>query len=172
MGLLEGKVAIVTGASSGIGRAIALRFARESAAVVLADIVETPIEGGPTTLDLIQAEGGRALNVATDIADWDSVERLVATTVESYGRLDVLVNNAAVYTSTDLLETSPEQWNRVIAVNVTGFFFCCKSAVMQMRTQEPVNGIRGRIINISSQHGMVACPGDFPYGVSKGPSCK
>src|SRR5215207_7427077 len=168
MAFLEGKTAIVTGASSGIGRAIALRFAREGAAIVVADTVETPIEGGRTTLDLIEVEGGRALHVTTDISDWDSVDRLVEATVGQFGRLDILVNNAAIYTTTNLLETSPEQWNRVIAVNLTGFFFCSKRAVAQMLRQEPVNNVRGRLINISSQHGMVACPGDFPYSVSKG----
>jgi NAD(P)-dependent dehydrogenase (short-subunit alcohol dehydrogenase family) len=79
-----------------------------------------------------------------------------------------MVNNAAIYTSTNLVETTPEQWNRVIGVNLTGFFYCSKRAVTQMLTQAPVNEVRGRIINISSQHGMFACPGDFPYSVSKG----
>jgi NAD(P)-dependent dehydrogenase (short-subunit alcohol dehydrogenase family) len=79
-----------------------------------------------------------------------------------------MVNNAAIYTSTNLIETTPEQWNRVIGVNLTGFFYCNKRAVMQMLAQAPVNEVRGRIINISSQHGMVACPGDLPYSVSKG----
>jgi NAD(P)-dependent dehydrogenase (short-subunit alcohol dehydrogenase family) len=168
MQLLEDKIAIVTGSSSGLGRAIALRYASEGAAVVLADVVETPIEGGDTTLTSIGAAGGTAIYVKTDISDWNAVGALVDATVERFGRLDVIVNNAAIYTSTNLLETTPEQWNRVIGVNLTGFFYCSKRAVMQMLEQEPVNEVRGRIINISSQHGMVASPGDFPYGVSKG----
>jgi NAD(P)-dependent dehydrogenase (short-subunit alcohol dehydrogenase family) len=168
MQLLEDKIAIVTGSSSGLGRAIALRYASEGAAVVLADVVETPIEGGDTTLTSIGAAGGTAIYVKTDISDWNAVDALVDATVERFGRLDVIVNNAAIYTSTNLLETTPEQWNRVIGVNLTGFFYCSKRAVMQMLEQEPVNEVRGRIINISSQHGMVASPGDFPYGVSKG----
>lgn len=168
MGYLKGKVAIVTGASSGIGRAIALRYAAEGACVVIADTVETPVEGGLPTKTLIEQSQGTADYLPTDIADWNAVDRMVAATVERFGRLDILVSNAAIYTSTNLLETTPEQWNRVIGVNLTGFFFCCKRAVGQMLHQEPVNGARGRIINISSQHGMVACPGDFPYSVSKG----
>lgn len=168
MGLLTAKVAIVTGASSGIGRAIARRFAVEGASVVIADTIETPLEGGPTTKELIEQAGGTAFYVQTDIADWNSVDRMLQATVERFGRLDIMVNNAAIYTSTNLLETTPEQWAKVIGVNLTGFFYCCKRAVGQMLSQEPVNGVRGRIVNISSQHGMVACPGDFPYSVSKG----
>jgi glucose 1-dehydrogenase len=168
MSLLENKIAIVTGASSGLGRAIAIRYALEGASVVLADVRKEPVEVGATTLDLIEAAGGTAIYVQTDISDWNSVDALVAATVERFGRLDVIVNNAAIYTSTTLLQTSVEQWNRVIAVNLTGFFYCSKRAVMQMVEQEPKNEVRGRIINISSQHGMVASPGDFPYGVSKG----
>ena len=168
MPLLKDKVAIVTGGSSGIGRAIALKFAAEGAAVVIADIAELPIEGGQSTADLIQSTGGTAMHVTTDISDWNAVDALVGETTARFGRLDVMVKNAAIYTRTNLIESTPEQWNRVIRVNLTGFFHCSKRAVIQMLTQAPVNEVRGRIINISSQHGMVACPGDFPYSVSKG----
>jgi glucose 1-dehydrogenase len=168
MPLLKDKIAIVTGASSGIGRAIALKFAAEGAAIVVADTVELPIEGGESTASLIERTGGMAVHVATDISDWNAVDALVGATVARFGQLDVMVNNAAIYTSTNLLQTSPEQWSRVIGVNLTGFFYCSKRAVIQMLTQAPVNGVRGRIINISSQHGMIACPGDFPYSVTKG----
>ena len=168
MALLANKTAIVTGASSGIGRAIALKFAAEGANVVIADTVERPIEGGEGTVDMIRAAGGTASYLKTDISDWNAVDALVGATVDRFGRLDVMVNNAAIYTSTNLVETTPEQWNRVIGVNLTGFFYCNRRAVTQMLTQAPVNDVRGRIINISSQHGMVACPGDLPYSVSKG----
>ncbi|AZO02056.1 MULTISPECIES: glucose 1-dehydrogenase [unclassified Mesorhizobium] len=168
MALLANKTAIVTGASSGIGRAIALKFAAEGANVVIADTVEQPIEGGGSTVELIRSAGGNAVHMKTDISDWSAVDALVGATVAQFGRLDVMVNNAAIYTSTNLVETTPEQWNRVIGVNLTGFFYCNKRAVTQMLTQAPVNEVRGRIINISSQHGMVACPGDLAYSVSKG----
>ncbi|WP_454854898.1 SDR family NAD(P)-dependent oxidoreductase [Rhizobium binxianense] len=166
--MLKDRVAIITGASSGIGRAIACRFAEEGAAVMLADVQDVPIEGGASTLDVINDRGGIAASVRADISRWEDVDAMVGVTVARFGRLDIIVNNAAIYTSTNLLETTPEQWNSVIGVNLTGFFFCSKRAVMQMLEQEPVEGVRGRIVNISSQHGMVACPGDFPYGVSKG----
>ena len=168
MALLADKTAIVTGASSGIGRAIALKFAAEGASVVIADTVEQPIEGGESTVDMIRSAGGSAVYIRTDISDWSAVDALVGLTAAQFRRLDVMVNNAAIYTSTNLIETTPEQWNRVIGVNLTGFFYCNKRAVTQMLAQAPVNDVRGRIINISSQHGMVACPGDLPYSVSKG----
>ncbi|RWB77586.1 MAG: glucose 1-dehydrogenase [Mesorhizobium sp.] len=168
MALLANKTAIVTGASSGIGRAIALKFAAEGANVVVADTVEQPIEGGESTVELIRSAGGNTGYMKTDISDWNAVDALVGATVDRFGRLDVMVNNAAIYTSTNLVETTPEQWSRVIGVNLTGFFYCNKRAVTQMQTQAPVNEVRGRIINISSQHGMIACPGDLPYSVSKG----
>ncbi len=168
MPLLANKTVIVTGGSSGIGRAIALKFAAEGASVVIADMVEQPIEGGESTVELIRLAGGAALHIPTDISDWSAVDALVGATAARFGRLDVMVNNAAIYTSTNLIETTPAQWQRVIGVNLTGFFYCSKRAVMQMLAQAPVNETRGRIINISSQHGMVACPGDFPYSVSKG----
>ena len=168
MSLLKDKVAIITGASSGLGRAIALRYAKEGASVVLADTRDEPIEGGETTEALVRQAGGTAISQRTDVSQWSDIDALVEAAVSRFGRLDVMVNNAAIYTSTNLVETSEEQWNRVMAVNVTGVFHGCKRAVQQMLTQEPVNEVRGRIVNISSQHGMVGSPGDMPYGVSKG----
>jgi len=167
MGLLQDRIAIVTGASSGIGRAIALRFAAEGAAVALADIRETPVQGGEPTLELITRAGGKAFFQRADVSRWSDIDALVGETVRRHGRLDVMVNNAAAYTGTNMMETSEEQWEHVMGVNVTGLFFGCKRAVQQMLTQEPRGEVRGRIVNISSQHGMVAAPGDFPYAVSK-----
>ena len=164
---LAGRTAIVTGASSGIGRAIAVRFAREGAVVALADIDEKPIEGGETTLDLITAAGGEAFFERTDVSEWTDIDRIVAKLVDRHGALDVMVNNAATYVSKPLLETSEDEWARVIAVNLTGMFLGCKRAVQQMLTQEPRNEVRGRLVNITSQHGMISSPRDFAYGVSK-----
>jgi glucose 1-dehydrogenase len=167
MALLQDKIAIVTGASSGLGRAIAIRFAAEGAAVVIADVREAPIEGGSPTAQIIRDAGGRADYRSVDVSDWNSVDALVGEAAERHGRLDVMVNNAAIYTSTSLVDTSVDQWRRVMAVNLDGVFFGCKRAVQQMLTQEPMGEARGRIINLASQHGMVACPGDPAYGVSK-----
>jgi NAD(P)-dependent dehydrogenase (short-subunit alcohol dehydrogenase family) len=167
MGLLDDRVAIVTGGSSGIGRAIALRFAAEGAAVVVADLRESPIEGGDLTTTLISQNGGRAFFHHADIAHWSEVDRMVGDTVRQLGRLDIMVNNAATYCGKPLLDTTEEEWRRVMDVNLTGMFFGCKRAVQQMLTQAPRGEARGRIINISSQHGMVASPGDCSYGVSK-----
>jgi glucose 1-dehydrogenase len=165
--LLNGKVAIVTGASSGIGRAIAAGFAASGAAVVLADIVEEPIEGGESTLQLIHRAGGVAMFERTDVSREEDIDRLVSAAVKRHGRLDVMVNNAAIYSSTPLLDTSLAQWEKVMAVNLTGMFHGCKRAVRQMLTQEPRNEVRGRVINLGSQQGIVTSPHDTPYGVSK-----
>ena len=164
---LAGKTAVVTGASSGIGRAIALSFASEGASVVIADLDTQPIEGGDPTADLIQRSGGEAIFQKADVARWEDIDSVIAKTVERYGRLDILVNNAATYSGTALADTSAEQWERVMAVNLTGMFNGCKRAIQQMLTQEPRHEVRGRLINLGSQHGVVSNRGDSPYGVSK-----
>jgi NAD(P)-dependent dehydrogenase (short-subunit alcohol dehydrogenase family) len=165
--VLAGKIAVVTGASSGLGRAIAIGFASEGAVVVMADITQEPLEGGATTLEIIARSGGSAAFEKTDVGSWDDIDSLISKTVARHGRLDVMVNNAATYTGTALLETAPEQWERVLRVNLTGIFNGCKRAVQQMITQEPRQEVRGRVINLGSQQGIVTCPGDLPYGVSK-----
>lgn len=166
-GVLAGKNAIVTGSSSGIGRAIAMRFASEGACVALADIQEEPKEGGETTLKVIKAQGGKAFFHNTDVSLSEDIERLIATVIERCGRLDVIVNNAMTFAGTPLTETSLVEWNRVLSVNLTGTFLGCKYAVKQMLTQDIVSEARGRIVNITSQHGMIASPKDCSYGVSK-----
>lgn len=166
-GLLVGKVAIVTGASSGIGRAIAISYAAEGAEVVIADIVPEPLEGGESTLASILRTGGRATYERADVTRWDDVDALIGNTVARCGRLDVMVSNAAIYSGTPLLDTSAAQWARVLDVNLTGMFNGCKRAVQQMVTQVPVNEVRGRLINLGSQQGIVTAPRDTPYGVSK-----
>lgn len=165
--LLAGKIAVVTGASSGIGRAIAISFASEGAKVVVADIIEQPREGGESTLEVIARAGGIAMFRKTDIGRWDEVDALIGATLEHHGRLDVMVNNAATYSGTALLESEPAQWEEVMRVNLTGMFYGCKRAVQQMITQEPREEVRGRLINLGSQQGIVNSPGDLPYGVSK-----
>lgn len=164
---LDGKTAIVTGAASGIGRAIALKFSAEGAKVMIADITHTPKEGGVPTEDVIMQTGGTALWVKCDISNWDDVDAMVARAVAEWGRLDILVNNAAHWTSTRLTETTTEQWREVMDVNADGYFYCCKRAVQQMLTQPVINEARGRIVNITSQHGMIAVPNDVAYGVGK-----
>ncbi|MDX1400841.1 MAG: glucose 1-dehydrogenase [Kiloniellales bacterium] len=166
---LRGRTAIVTGAASGIGRAIAKRFAAAGVRVAIADRRPDPIEGGRSTLAEIEEHGGEAFYGKCDVSDWSDVDEIVEQVVDRWGRLDILVNNAAIYASKPLLETSKDEWDRVLAVNLTGVFLCCKRAVRQFMRQEPLPGdeARGRIVNISSQHGMIAAPGDIAYGVGK-----
>ena len=167
MGRLQGHTAIVTGAASGIGRAIAIRFAAEGAFLVLADQAPEPRGGGEPTHEAIRAAGGAAEFMAADVSRWDDVQALVARAVAQSGRLDVIVNNAAIGDGGRLTETPVEVWDRTMDVNLKGVFFGCKAAVAQMLTQDPRGEVRGRIVNISSQHGMICAPGDFAYGVSK-----
>ena len=170
MNRLEGKVAIVTGAASGIGRAISILFANEGAKVVVADIIDDPKEGGLPTERVITKAGGEAIKIHCDISKWENVDAMISQTVEKWGSLDVIVNNAAHWTTTRLTETTPEQWREVQAVNSDGYFYCCKRAVQQMLKQPVRADARGRIVNITSQHGMIGAPNDIAYGVGKAAS--
>ena len=164
---LQGRVAVVTGGGSGIGRAIALRFADEGAQVVVGDVVREPREGGESTESLL---GARGFHVDADVACADDVDRLVRAAVEQYSRLDVMVCNAGIAgrRSKSLLETTEEDWDAIMAVNLRGVFLCCKRAIGEMVEQEPIGEARGRVIIISSQHGMIGPPGHLAYAVSKG----
>jgi NAD(P)-dependent dehydrogenase (short-subunit alcohol dehydrogenase family) len=167
---LDGKTIVVTGGSSGLGRAMSLAFAGEGAEVVVGDVRREPREGGRPTTELIAERGGRATFVAADVARWEDIDVLVRTAVERGGRLDVMVNNAVLAGphSKGLLETSADDWDAIMDVGLRGVFLCCKRAVQQMLTQEPVAGARGRIINLSSQHGMIGAPGHVAYCTAKG----
>lgn len=164
---LTGKTAIVTGGASGIGRAIALRFAREGARVVIADITTKVREGGVPTHDLLAAEGFPVEFLTTDVSDEAQSEAVVRHVAARHGRLDILVNDAAIGFGKKLTDTSLDEWNRVISVNLTGAFLMSRAAVRQMLTQPVINEARGRIVNISSQHGMISAPEDVAYGTSK-----
>jgi NAD(P)-dependent dehydrogenase (short-subunit alcohol dehydrogenase family) len=164
---LEGRSAIITGGSSGIGRAMARRFAREGAHVVVADITTEAVEGGAPVCDVIVEEGGSALFLKTDVSSKAEVDALVGETVGRFGRLDILVNNAVLRAGKPLAETEEEDWDRVMDVSLKGAYLCARAAVRQMLTQEIVGEARGRLINISSQHGHISAPEDFAYGVSK-----
>ena len=167
MDRLADHTAIVTGAASGIGRAIAVRFAAEGARLILADITTEARDGGAPTHELILERGGSAEFVETDVSNATQVDALVAHAAAVHGRLDVMVNNAAVGDGGRLTETDDATWSHVMAVNLSGVFYGCRAAVRQMLTQTPRNNVRGRIVNISSQHGMIAAPDHLAYGVSK-----
>jgi glucose 1-dehydrogenase len=158
---------VITGASSGIGRAIALSFAAEGATVVGADVTTEPLEGGVPTVDLIRRAGGSAWFENVNVERWAEVDAAVSATVARHGRLDIMVNNAAIFSGTGLLETTAADWERVMGVNLTGMFHGCKRAAQQMISQEPRQEVRGRIINLGSQQGIVTSPHDTAYGVSK-----
>ena len=164
---LAGRVAVVTGGASGLGRAIALRFAAEGASVVVGDVRRDPREDGPSTGELLGQDG---LFLEADVSSSDDVDHLVGAAVERFGRLDVMVANAGIAGrhSKSLLETSEEDWDAIMAVNLRGVFLCCRRAVAQMLGQEPVGEVRGRVIAVSSQHGMVGPPGHVAYAASKG----
>jgi NAD(P)-dependent dehydrogenase (short-subunit alcohol dehydrogenase family) len=170
---MTNRSAVVTGSSSGIGRAIATRLAADGFWVLLADVRRHPLTGGAPTDEVIRQDGGLCEYTEADVSSRDDCDRLVAMAVKRTGSLDVLVNNAALAGahSKPLLETGDEDFDAIVAVNLRGPFLLCRAAVRQMLTQPPrggAGGTRGRIINITSQHGMVGAPGHCAYAISKG----
>jgi 3-oxoacyl-[acyl-carrier protein] reductase len=156
---LKDKVAIVTGSSSGIGKAIALRFGAEGAKVVVTARRMALCE---ETVAQIKNEGGEAWAIQTDVADEDQVERLIDATVKRYGRLDILVNNAGVVDGGRLADTTTKAFDEVMNVNLRGTFFCCRAGFRQMKEQGG-----GTIINMSSVAGVQAWAGTGTYSASK-----
>jgi len=159
---LRDKVAIVTGSSAGIGRAIALAFAREGAAVAVN--YARNAAGAESTVKEIEDDGGSALAVQADGLKPEDVKNLVGRTVREFGRLDVMVNNAGVEHKMPFLETPLEVWEEVIAVNLTGPWLGCQEAARQLVAQAGP----GRIINISSVHEDLPMPTNSPYCAAKG----
>lgn len=159
---LENKVAIITGAATGIGQAIAIRMAAEGASVVV-DYVGKP-DAPNATIQQIEGAGGKALAVAADVSQPDQVNALVQQAVKTFGRLDIFVNNAGIEYKHPITEFPLDQWNKIIAVNLTGPFLCAQAAANQMIAQ----GGGGRIINISSVHQDLPMPTNAPYCASKG----
>jgi len=156
---LKDKVAIVTGSSSGIGKAVAVAYGREGAKVVGAS---RRIENGRAVIDSIVQEGGSGVFVQCDVSVEKDVERLFATAVEMYGRVDVLVNNAGVNFLKPFEDIRTDEWDRVIGTDLRGAYFCSRNAIREM-----LKTGGGSIINISSVHAHTCQPGDAPYAAAK-----
>jgi glucose 1-dehydrogenase len=160
--LLDGKTIVVTGGNSGIGEAIVLAMAAEGANVVI-DYVAHP-EETTSLIDKIEAVGGHAVGVDADVSKVADLHAMVKTAVETFGRLDVIVNNAGVETRTSILDTTEEQYQKVMDINLKSAFFGTQFAAKQFIAQ----GTPGLVINISSVHEDWPMPGNIAYCVSKG----
>ncbi len=156
---LEGKVAIVTGSSSGIGKAIALRFAEEGAKVVVA---ARRLHLCEQVVARIQARGGDACAIQTDISNEHQVNALIQQTVTQYGSLDILVNNAGIFGGGRVADTDTKTFDEVMATNLKGTFLCCRAGFQQMKQQRG-----GLIMNMSSVAGVQAWAGTGTYSASK-----
>ena len=179
---LLNKTAVVTGGSSGIGKSICSRLASEGALIVILDKDRNPREGGDDVLqDIVVARNSAGLTQSSDgpvahdfilgdVLDSESISKALNRAKSFTGRLDILVNNAArVSGGHTLLETTPDEWDSFMSTNVKGAFLCTQAAVKMFMEQEPIGPdlIRGKVINITSQHGIVAAPENIAYGCSK-----
>ena len=168
---LADQTALVTGASSGNGRAIAKAFADEGAAVVCADLIEDPREEGYedqidlSTPELIQEMGGEAVFIECDVTEREQIRSAIDTAIDEFGQLDIMVNNAGIFTRyVDITETTQEEWNKTITVNLTGVWNGTKEAVEQFIDQ----GNGGKVINIASIGGVVGLQNEPAYSAAKG----
>ena len=159
---LQGKVAIVTGGNTGIGKAVVLALAAQGAKVVI-DYVTNP-QATEELEQKLHALGEDAVGVEADVSKIDDLQRMIDTAVSSFGRLDVMVNNAGIETRTSVLDTTEQQYEKVLAINLKSAFFGTQLAAKQMIAQ----GDGGRIINMTSVHEDWPMPGNTPYCLSKG----
>jgi NAD(P)-dependent dehydrogenase (short-subunit alcohol dehydrogenase family) len=160
-GILDGKVALITGAGSGIGQATSRIFAREGAKLVLADVVE---EGGNQTLKMVQDLGANAIFVKCDVSKGSDIDAMVAKAVATYGRLDCAFNNAGIEgEGGNTHECTEENWARVISINLTGVWLCMKAEIAQMLKQ----GGGGAVVNTSSGAGLAGIRGMPAYVAAK-----
>src|SRR5216684_7613334 len=159
---LSGKVAIVTGAGSGIGKALAMRLAKDGAAVVIGDLRNQDAAAA----EIAKATGAKTLGLKVDVSVESNVERMAAETVKAFGRIDILVNNAAIFSTLELRpfeEIDASEWRRVMDVNTLGVFLCCRACAPHMRS-----GGYGRIINLASGAPLKGVPLFLHYIASKG----
>jgi NAD(P)-dependent dehydrogenase (short-subunit alcohol dehydrogenase family) len=164
-GTCEGGVALLTGAGSGIGRAAALIFAREGARVVVTDQNE---DNAHETLGQVTAGGGEGLALQVNVTDDVQIAAMVGSAVEAYGRIDHAVNCAGISDTVEPFhERERSSWDRMIAINLTGVFVCMQAEITQMLSQEPRDGRRGTIVNVSSGAGRVPAPGRPHYTAAK-----
>jgi NAD(P)-dependent dehydrogenase (short-subunit alcohol dehydrogenase family) len=162
-GRLEGKVALITGAASGMGRAAAELFAAEGARVVVTDVDEG---AGTSAVDAVRAEGGEATFVRANVAEWDDCRAMVATAVDTYGGLHVLYNNAGIFPGDDggVLDTPQDTWRRVMAVNLEGVWLGCRAGIPAM-----LESGGGAIVNVASFVALMgAATAQIAYTASKG----
>jgi len=166
MPLLQDKIALVTGAGNGIGRAIAIGMANEGASVAAADI---DLAAAQRTAEAMADKTNRALVIEADCGDVASIDRMIARTVEEFGRLDIIVNNAGVTRYSFVMDLTEADWDRIHRVNAKGVFFCLQRAAKEMIAQHKIDGSGGRIINIASIAGRGhAGSSNVAYAASKG----
>ncbi|MEY2458445.1 MAG: hypothetical protein QOG30_275, partial [Acidimicrobiaceae bacterium] len=157
--MLDGRVALITGAASGQGRAAALLFAAHGASIAVIDVND---EDAGETVALVEKDGGAAIALHADVSVADDCARMIADTAEAFGRIDVLYNNAAVQMSGRLVECTEEDWDRTIATNLNAVFWACRAAIPVM-----LAGDGGSIINTASVLGLIGSEGYVAYGAAK-----
>jgi meso-butanediol dehydrogenase/(S,S)-butanediol dehydrogenase/diacetyl reductase len=157
---LKDKVAIITGAGSGIGQATAILFGKEGAYVVVVDFDKLK---GEETVDLIKAQCGNAIFLQTDVSKADDVKKMIHDTIHIYSKLDILVNNVGILLQSNIVDTSENDWDQIMDINLKSAFLCCKFAIPEMIK----SGKGGVIVNISSEAGLIGIKNLAAYSISK-----